>query len=553
MSAVEELKAKGNKAFQEKNYLQAISFYSDAIEMDEGNYTLYSNRSGAYCAAEKYRQAEGDARKVIQMKPDWVRGYTRLGAALVGQERFDDAAEAYQKALELDPNNTQIKEDLESAKRQAAGAGASNPMGDIMSPKYIQMLLADPQIQTLIKNDPQLLAKLGQVGKDPAAALQDPALSIVMQKLVQLWAKDKGMNIGGEEAAEAEEPEEKPEPKPAPPPEPKKPEPAPQAAGNNEAEAEKNAGNAAFKEGKFEEALAHYEKAIEIDPANLTYYNNKATALGKLDRHQDAITFMEDAIKKARENKAPYDVVARAYQKIAVSYSALGNLEKAIEALNASLLEKQDPTVRRELKKLQDKLEKQKAREYENPELADKAREEGNNFFRQGQYPKAIDCYTEAIKRAPRNPALYSNRAAAYSKLGEMPSAVKDCEKAIQIDPKFVKAYTRKAYCHFQMKELYKARDAYNEALKIDPNNAEAIDGLQSIDMQMARNRYTAPDEEQIKRNMQDPEIQRILQDPGIQQILREMQENPAAAAKYMQDPAIREAFSKLQMAGIIR
>ena len=134
-----------------------------------------------------------------------------------------------------------------------------------------------------------------------------------------------------------------------------------------------------------------------------------------------------------------------------------------------------------------------------------------------------------------------------------MPSAVKDCEKAIEIDPNFVKAYTRKAYCHFQMKELYKAKECYNQALKIDPNNAEAIDGLQSIDMQMARNRYSAPDEEQLQRNAQDPEIQRILQDPGMQQIFAEIRENPAAIQKYMQDPHIRDAFQKLQLAGFLR
>jgi stress-induced-phosphoprotein 1 len=335
--------------------------------------------------------------------------------------------------------------------------------------------------------------------------------------------------------------------------EPPKPKAAASSGGNEASEAAKNLGNQAFKEGKLDEALSHYDHAIELDPFNVTYYNNKATVLARQGRHEEAIKLVEDAIEKGRGHSASYEVIARAYQKIAVSHVALNNLEAAIEALKLSILEKKDPEVQKELKKLQDKWEKQKAQAYEDPALSEQAKTEGNTAFQQQNYPKAVDLYTEAIKRAPRNPALYSNRAAAYSKLGEMPMAVRDCEKALEIDPNFVKAYTRKAYCHFAMKEYYKARECYNQALKIDSNNAEAIDGLQSIDMQIARNRYKPPDEEQVRRAAADPEIQRILQDPGINQILKECQENPSKLAQYMADPSINDAFRKLQAAGILR
>lgn len=40
--------------------------------------------------------------------------------------------------------------------------------------------------------------------------------------------------------------------------------------------AEKDKGNAAYKAKNFEEAIAHYDKAIELDPVNIVFYNNKA-------------------------------------------------------------------------------------------------------------------------------------------------------------------------------------------------------------------------------------------------------------------------------------
>jgi stress-induced-phosphoprotein 1 len=319
------------------------------------------------------------------------------------------------------------------------------------------------------------------------------------------------------------------------------------------AEQEKNLGNEQFKAGNFEGALQHYNRAIELDPQNVLFYSNKATALSKLNRHEEAVEICNECIKIGRAHGASYESIAKCYNKIAAAECARNNLEAAIDALNASVLEKTDPNVKRELKRVSDLLAKRKAKEYENPELAEKAKQEGNEFFKKADYPAAIDKYSEAIKRQPNNPFLYSNRAAAYSKLAEMPSALADCDRALEIDPNFIKAYTRKGYCHFIMKEYHKALENYQKALNIDPNNADALDGQNSVNQAIAQQRYTAPDEQQIKRAMADPEIQRIVQDPGIQQILKDIQENPQAAASHLFNPKVRDVLLKLQAAGILR
>ena len=43
-----------------------------------------------------------------------------------------------------------------------------------------------------------------------------------------------------------------------------------------EALKEKEKGNAAYKKKDFETAIKHYDKAIELNPTNMTYLNNKA-------------------------------------------------------------------------------------------------------------------------------------------------------------------------------------------------------------------------------------------------------------------------------------
>ena len=72
----DELKAKGNAAFQAGDNEQAVNWFSQAIDLAPTNHILYSNRSAAYCADEKYGKALDDAIKVPS-SPVW--GWAKAG------------------------------------------------------------------------------------------------------------------------------------------------------------------------------------------------------------------------------------------------------------------------------------------------------------------------------------------------------------------------------------------------------------------------------------------------------------------------------------------
>ena len=62
--SVNELKDQGNKAFQTKDYDTAIELFSKAIELDQNNFVLWSNRSAAKAGKKQWAAALDDAEQV---------------------------------------------------------------------------------------------------------------------------------------------------------------------------------------------------------------------------------------------------------------------------------------------------------------------------------------------------------------------------------------------------------------------------------------------------------------------------------------------------------
>jgi len=63
----------------------------------------------------------------------------------------------------------------------------------------------------------------------------------------------------------------------------------------------KEKGNAAFRDGKFPEAITHYEEAVKRDPTNAAYYNNLAAALLKMGLFNDAKREVEKSLDLDRK------------------------------------------------------------------------------------------------------------------------------------------------------------------------------------------------------------------------------------------------------------
>lgn len=319
------------------------------------------------------------------------------------------------------------------------------------------------------------------------------------------------------------------------------------------AEKEKELGNQAYKQQQFETAVEHYTKAMELYPDEIVYRSNRAAVYLEMGRYEDCIRDCEQALEDAKRVRK-YTMNGKLLARIGNAYAKMEKWAEAITYYNKSLTEQRTADTLQRLQKAEKAKKEADEKAYFNPEISLAEKAKGNDAFAKQDFPEAIKCYTEAIKRNPKDHVLYSNRSASYLKLGEFPYALKDAEACITMNSSFVKGYTRKAACHFYMKEYHKAMTAYHEGLKIDPNNAECLEGLRNVESAiMGASGKDKPDEEQLRHAMADPEIQAILTDPIMRQVLQDLQSDPSAARRHMANAEVADKISKLVAAGVIR
>ncbi|KAJ1965263.1 Hsp90 cochaperone, partial [Dipsacomyces acuminosporus] len=301
MSTADELKSLGNKAFAAGNHDEAIKLFTQAIDVDPANHVLYSNRSASLASLKKYEEALKDAEKTIEIKPDWPKGYSRKGAALFGLQRFGEAHETYEAGLKIDPSNALLQkgiQDAENALNQQADSMGFGDFATKMSEAFkgdvLAKIAANPKTAPFLAQ-PDYVEKVKAIQANPnklQAYADDQRITVTLFSLMgmgDIFAQaagrsegaapssssaqpsaptpgpkaDKGAVVEEEDRAVAEEAEQTEEEKEA-------------AANKEQATEAKALGNAAYKARKFEAALEHYNKAIELDPSDITFLNNKA-------------------------------------------------------------------------------------------------------------------------------------------------------------------------------------------------------------------------------------------------------------------------------------
>jgi tetratricopeptide (TPR) repeat protein len=148
-----------------------------------------------------------------------------------------------------------------------------------------------------------------------------------------------------------------------------------------------------------------------------------------------------------------------------------------------------------------------------------KQSEEASKLLEAGEYEKAVEQFTLAIKSAGVNvepvvvdnaaASLYRNRGVAYMRLGFPDTAKEDFTDAITFAPADPASYEERAVAYMQLGDLFNAvRDA-TQAIRLNPRNAAAYHTRGLVYLRRQQFERAVPDLEQAL--VEDPTLTAVI------------------------------------------
>ncbi|XP_005385556.1 PREDICTED: tetratricopeptide repeat protein 31 isoform X2 [Chinchilla lanigera] len=95
----QELAELGTSFAQNGFYHEAVVLFTQALKLNPQDHRLFGNRSFCHERLGQPVWALADAQVALTLQPGWPRGLFRLGKALMGLQRFEEAAAVFQETL----------------------------------------------------------------------------------------------------------------------------------------------------------------------------------------------------------------------------------------------------------------------------------------------------------------------------------------------------------------------------------------------------------------------------------------------------------------------
>lgn len=236
---------------------------------------------------------------------------------------------------------------------------------------------------------------------------------------------------------------------------------------------------------KHQEAIKHYQKAIEIDSSCYWAHNGIGDAFSDLEQYEKALNAHEKAIQ-INSN------LPDAHCGIGWAFYNLKQYEKALEAYTEAIrINPNFPRASNGVGNIWWKLGKyEEAIKYYQrtieiaPSYYAAHLNLGQTFLDSSQYEKALESYRVAIKVNPESPYACIGLGNAFLALEQYEKALEACQEAARINPDLSDAHYSLGNILCELKEYEKAVEAYKQAIKISPSGQyaqHAYKGLESI------------------------------------------------------------------------
>lgn len=236
------------------------------------------------------------------------------------------------------------------------------------------------------------------------------------------------------------------------------------------------------KQGKFDEAIIEYDKAIKINPGLAVVYLDRGLSYAQKGDYAKAVLDFDKAISLAPKFSKAYGALGNLYNRQGNYDLAIDNFSNAIELDPMDMYsyrgrgsayghaKKHDLAIADYTKMIE--INANDAAAYLN---------RGTAHVYMGNYDQAIEDFTSAIKIDPEAVLAYNNRGWAYNKKGNFIKAIADFNQAIALYPRLEFAYYNRGFSYYSTQQYDRALFDYVTAVGLEPNKEMYEEFLKNI------------------------------------------------------------------------
>lgn len=506
---VEQLFKQGEAAQEAKRFAEAEQIWQRVIQQQPQNAQAFKHLADAFYDQKKFNQAVTAYRQAIALDGKLIEAYTSLGAVLRDQGRLDEAIATHRQALKLDPKDATAYNNLGVALFDQGKVDESIAA-------YRQAIALDPKdpvthtnLADALKQDNQTEAAITAYRK---AIEIDPKNDLAYNNLGTLLYEQRKLTEALAAYRKAVE---------------FNPQDAPGYYG---------IGIVLHDQGKPQEAITYYRKAIERDPVLIHPYRELGIALKELNRRpNDAASYYawglslsaqqrQEAIAHYRKAIALNPSFARAYHSLgtALIYTENGSTNLSDEVIAA-------------LRKAVELVPTHRS-------FYDDLWNRAMTLREFGQADRAVPIYQFLLTVVQNDPDMYVDYGMTLWYGKKPTAAIAAVQKAIALDAENVEAYILLGNIYADQKQLDQAVAAYQQAITLEGEavgTSLALGGLQEALRQQGKLDQAI----EIYRQL----VQRYPNQPSLRENLDHLVEEQAMQTELQrQSPKLKQQVKPL-------
>uniref|UniRef100_A0A915D840 SET domain-containing protein n=1 Tax=Ditylenchus dipsaci TaxID=166011 RepID=A0A915D840_9BILA len=112
--SVDQLRARGNQHYVEKNYEWALKYYKKGLLIEPDSGVLHLNMAAAYLATDNYHAAFESAKLALEKGADREKALIRLARGAYGLRNWESACNHFKQLIQDYPSNNEAKVELKN-------------------------------------------------------------------------------------------------------------------------------------------------------------------------------------------------------------------------------------------------------------------------------------------------------------------------------------------------------------------------------------------------------------------------------------------------------